>query len=74
MKAMSRNDLSKKDFSKIVQLENADSSFQNLLLVVAADSARRRGWKDLREKLMDKCTNPVYQQLWEGWLAHRKQK
>jgi thymidylate synthase len=41
---------------------------QNMLLVVAADAARRKGWLPVSERLMARCTNPTLIKAWEGWL------
>jgi thymidylate synthase len=44
-------------------------AYQNLLRVVAADSARRRGWIATAEELMNDCNNPALKQAWKGWIA-----
>jgi thymidylate synthase len=44
-------------------------AYQNMLLVVASDSARRRGWGETAEELMAECSNPMLRQVWDGWAA-----
>jgi thymidylate synthase len=44
-------------------------AYQNMLLVAAADSARRREWVEVAEELMDECSNPILRQVWAGWNA-----
>lgn len=44
-------------------------AFQNLILVVAADAARRRHWQAEAEELMNDCTNPTLAWLWCRWLV-----
>lgn len=42
-------------------------SYRNLLLVVAAESARRRHWADDAQHLIECCTNPTLVLLWRKW-------
>ena len=46
---------------------------QNLLLIICADSARRRGYGDLAAQLSNQCTNPVLTLGWRRW-ADRKSR
>lgn len=41
--------------------------YRNLLLVVAAESARRRHWPDDAQRLIECCTNPTLVLLWHKW-------
>lgn len=47
----------------------APIAYQNVLKVLAADSARRRGWKPLSGELMAGCNNPALGFLWHQWAA-----
>jgi thymidylate synthase len=42
-------------------------SYRNLLLVVAAESARRRHWPNDAQSLIGCCTNPTLVLLWRKW-------
>lgn len=53
---------------KLGRSKDFPETLRNWLLVIAADSARRRRWTDLAMELMADCSNPVLQQLWEGWF------
>lgn len=44
-------------------------AFTNLLAILAADAARRRGWGELMEQATTRCYNPALLQLWRAWLA-----
>jgi thymidylate synthase len=46
---------------------------RNLLLIICADSARRRGFGDLAAQLSTQCTNPVLSLGWRRW-ADRKSR
>jgi thymidylate synthase len=42
-------------------------TFQNMLCVIAAEGARRRGRYDMCRTIMDRCTNQAYIALWQAW-------
>lgn len=42
-------------------------AYKNLLIVVAADALRRHGAMALSTELMNHCSNPLYQQMWNNW-------
>ena len=41
--------------------------YRNLLLVVAAEAARRKKWADLSAELVAECTNGSLLQVWDRW-------
>lgn len=43
-------------------------AFRNMLCVVSAEGARRRGSVDLPQEIIAACTNPVYNLLFDRWL------
>lgn len=68
MQVMVKPNLLKSDFHEILRLDKKNQAFQNLLLVIASDAARRKKWFETAEKLMDKCTNEAYCKLWNNWV------
>lgn len=68
MLALSKNVLSVEEFYQIVEPENIPKSYNNLLLTVAADSARRRKYFKEMDFAIDKCTNPLLASLWKSWV------
>lgn len=48
--------------------------FRNMLCLLCAEGVRRRGRNDLIEKVMSDCTNALYRQLYERWLARVSSK
>jgi thymidylate synthase len=61
------------DISPSRLIDMADSAtlpqaFCNLLDVLVAEGLRRRQQLKLAERVMSRCTNPVFNQLWVGWL------
>jgi thymidylate synthase len=41
---------------------------RNMAFVLCAESARRRGRRDLAEQIITRCTSGVFAQLYEAWL------
>lgn len=67
------SDLIKPELSEAEIGEIADQQMnpaaRNILLVIAADSARRRGYYDLAIEIADKCTNPQLALAWRRWYS-----
>jgi thymidylate synthase len=61
-------DLSETGVSEVAAMANAPVGYRNLLRVLAADSARRRGRSEQAEALMVDCTNRQLVQVWSAWL------
>ena len=74
MKAMSSGRLSRNDLLETLNSKYLNESYANLLCLISADSARRKGWDDISTKLMSYCSNPIYQQLWQRWIHRKKSK
>lgn len=47
-------------------------SYRNMLLIIAADAARREGWCIESQKLVSLCDNPILRQLWESWVERNR--
>ena len=59
-------DLAEKDLEDIA-MSSSETPMRNMLLIVSADSARRRGFFDLATELSQRCTNPVLSLGWGRW-------
>ena len=64
--------LSQRDLERLINTDTLPNSYFNLLLVVAGEAARRRGWTDLAQAAMWNCTNPILVQAWLGWCSRFK--
>ena len=53
---------------------DAPQAYRNILAVLVAETARRRGWTDTADSAMATCTNPVYAEMWNRWRSscHRR--
>lgn len=69
MEAMTARSLSQADLLTLSSSQKLPQAYQNMLFVVAADSARRRGWFEIADELMSGCNNPVLLQTWDRWNA-----
>lgn len=69
LEALSRHDLSECDFRSVAFAHDAPSGYDNSVLIAAADSARRRGWQELAQECIGRCTNPALVYLWHRWRS-----
>lgn len=53
----------------IAQVSSLHEGYANILRIMAADLARRRGWVDLALEMRDECSNPVLVTALDGWFA-----
>jgi thymidylate synthase len=61
--------LTKQELLRLTTLDLLPQAFQNMLLILAAEVARRKGWQDLEHKVGNDCTNPALVQAWNNWLT-----
>jgi thymidylate synthase len=55
------------ELEKITRWQQGPPAFRNMLLLVCAESARRRHLLNLAEEAMQHCTNPLFNTLWSRW-------
>ena len=67
--AMTEDGLTEERMQELSRDDSLPEAFSNLLSVVAADSARRRGWTVLSKALVEQCTNDALVQACERWLS-----
>ncbi len=60
--------LSKRKHEAITYWPNAPIAYKNILFILSAEAARRRGWQELSNKTILKCTNGVFKNLFFHWL------
>ena len=54
--------------------EDAPQAYRNIAAVLTAEALRRRRLRETSARIMSRCTNPVYQQLWSRWCSSRQQQ
>ncbi len=67
MDILTKADLSEADVAEADAIDDAPAGYKNMLHLLAAESARRRGQHDHAEELMKRCTNPQLFQIWTMW-------
>ena len=51
--------------------DDAPQAYRNIAIVLTAEALRRRGQTDAAGRIMSRCTNPAYLQLWSRWCSSR---
>ncbi|MBN1961380.1 MAG: hypothetical protein JW841_10575 [Deltaproteobacteria bacterium] len=74
MDELTAQDVDDNYLDSLATLPTAPIAYQNLLLILGAESARRRHYLDLAQALMNKCTNPQLLQAWMGWWQRTQSK
>ncbi len=54
-------------YKRICLADKLPEGYHNLVLIAAAESARRRRWFVEMEHAASRCTNPALNLLWENW-------
>ena len=71
LEALSSHNLSRQGLRAICASQDVPSGYRNLILIAAADSARRRAWYGDMDHAADECANPALSLAWERWrLRH----
>jgi len=64
---LTRPDLSAANVLDLSVLTEGSAAHQNLLRILAAESARRRNQLDIASEIMADCTNPQLIRVWSSW-------
>jgi len=59
--------LERKEFDRVLGQRSLPTAYSNLLLVVAAEAARRRSWSEAASEAAELCSNPVLRTVWHRW-------
>lgn len=62
-------EVSESQLSGLIAIPEAPGGYQNLLRVLGAESARRRGRRDQAQAIMASCSNPQLREAWSAWWA-----
>lgn len=71
--AFTKPDVTARSLANLVEDFEAPQGFRNLLLLLAAEAARRREWSDHADYFVGECANPALKQLWERWYESRRE-
>lgn len=67
MQDLTTPDVNETRIEEIISIPEAPEGYQNLLLILGAESARRRGRIDQAQTIMARCTNPQLVRAWSAW-------
>lgn len=67
LEKLSQDGLQVEGFKHICMTGELPVGYRNLLLIAAAESARRRRWPDEMEYAASQCSNPALSMLWNNW-------
>lgn len=59
-------DLPRRSFARLLDTDMSEG-YRNLMLIVAADAARRRQWVPEMQGALSQCTNPALTVAWRNW-------
>jgi thymidylate synthase len=69
LRRLSATDLDQQEFDDLRQAANIPESYKNYIAVLAAESARRRGWVLSSDgQLLLGCSDPDLQLVWDRWM------
>jgi thymidylate synthase len=57
------------ELARAAHLAVLPNGYRNILFVLSAEGARRRGQKRIMVEMIDACTNSLYQRLYRRWLS-----
>ena len=66
---MTNSTLQEEELRSLVSSSDIPTPYTNLLLVVAAEASRKRGWSETINEFTSACTNPLLSQAWRAWAA-----
>lgn len=69
MLAMMTSGLDERQLSALCDAPSLGRPYQNILVVVAADAARRHGWHAMAAEIGKGCTNPALRLALQRWLT-----
>lgn len=70
--AMIQPDLSREELNDAGHFINAPRAYRNVLLILAADTARRRGWQEEADAFAGECDNSALNLLWANWRERNR--
>jgi len=62
------NSLSADDIISYSTIEHIPQSFNNIMIILAAYIANKRSFFEATRKILERCSNAIYLQLWHDWI------
>lgn len=71
MNTIVKIDLSEKALLDIANLNSSAQAYNNIMFVIAAYAAFRKGYSDVEKDIVSKCTNDLYKTMWKKWRVYK---
>ncbi|MEK3698066.1 thymidylate synthase [Paenibacillus sp. FSL R10-2199] len=67
MRVISTGDIKENVLCRIASLNSGYQAYDNIMFIIAAYAARRYGYKELKNHLINNCQSDLYKHLWNSW-------
>lgn len=74
MRYIAKNAISESELYKLCNERLNYDGLDNMFLIIAADSARRKKYFDLSTQLNNDCSNPILRELYTNWAERQRMK
>lgn len=68
MKTMALDNSSEDEIFNMGNLNSNFEAYNNIMKIITAYVARKKGYNKCEQKLLDSCTNDCYKNLWNSWI------
>ena len=60
-----------KEIYSLAQINSEYVAYNNMMLIIASYAAQKNHFDDLAAELVGKCSNGVYVEMWNRWVARK---
>lgn len=71
MKSLVSSSIIEKDIYSLAQINFEYVAYNNMMLIIASYAAQKNHFDDLAAELVGKCSNRVYVEMWNRWVARK---
>ena len=62
------------ELQQLAVLDSKYEAYNNIILIIGANAARRYNYVSLVNRLIKKCSNPIYVSLWKQWIEYQNSR
>jgi Thymidylate synthase len=67
MNVIVSTDVDEACLEKLSNLSSQEQAYNNIMFIITAYAARKKGFFLLKDKIINCCTNPLYREIWKKW-------
>ena len=71
MKCLVSSSIIEKEIYSLAQINSEYVAYNNMMLIIASYAAQKNLFDDLAAELVGKCSNGVYVEMWNRWVARK---